>query len=146
MSRWLGFLLLTLCTNGNICGHYGKNELTETFKLSLLSVCDPIFVSDGNWKRYTIINGFFYFIVFKTDGKMGKMLPLIVYAVLTITVGLLSIRLPETNKRKLIATVHEAEGRWVSRFFLTKKKPIVQENRIELAQQTCIHCIWWKQC
>jgi hypothetical protein len=42
---------------------------------------------------------------------MGKMLPLIVYAVLTITVGLLSIRLPETNKRKLIATVHEAEER-----------------------------------
>ncbi|XP_056008131.1 organic cation transporter protein-like [Ostrea edulis] len=46
-----------------------------------------------------------------TDGKMGKMLPLIVYAVLTITVGLLSMRLPETNKQKLIETVHEVNER-----------------------------------
>ncbi|XP_056008132.1 organic cation transporter protein-like [Ostrea edulis] len=44
-----------------------------------------------------------------TDGKMGKMLPLIAYAVLTITVGLLSIRLPETNKQKLIETVKEVD-------------------------------------
>ncbi|XP_065929255.1 organic cation transporter protein isoform X2 [Magallana gigas] len=43
-----------------------------------------------------------------TDGKLGKMLPLIVYAVLTITVGLVSLRLPETNKRKLTETVEEA--------------------------------------
>ncbi|XP_056008133.1 organic cation transporter protein-like [Ostrea edulis] len=42
-----------------------------------------------------------------TDGKMGKMVPLIAYSVLTITVGLISIRLPETNKRKLMETVHD---------------------------------------
>ncbi|XP_061185482.1 organic cation transporter protein-like [Saccostrea echinata] len=44
-----------------------------------------------------------------TDGKIGKMLPLITYSVITIIVGLLSIQLPETNKRKLIETVEEVE-------------------------------------
>lgn len=47
-------------------------------------------------------------VIRQTDGKLGKMLPLIVYAVLTITVGLVSLRLPETNKRKLTETVEEA--------------------------------------
>ncbi|XP_011414351.3 organic cation transporter protein [Magallana gigas] len=41
------------------------------------------------------------------DGKMGKMLPLITYAVITIAVGLCSIRLPETNNRKLTATIQD---------------------------------------
>ncbi|XP_048755771.1 organic cation transporter protein-like isoform X2 [Ostrea edulis] len=44
-----------------------------------------------------------------TDDKVGKMLPLITYAVLSITVGLCSLKLPETNKRKLMETVGEIE-------------------------------------
>lgn len=46
---------------------------------------------------------------FQTDDKVGKMLPLITYAVLSITVGLCSLKLPETNKRKLMETVGEIE-------------------------------------
>lgn len=48
-------------------------------------------------------------ISLQSDGKLGKMIPLISYAVITITVGVCSIRLPETNNRKLMETVAEVE-------------------------------------
>lgn len=53
----------------------------------------------------SMVSPYLYDII---EGKVGRMLPLIVYAVLTITVGLVSLRLPETNKRKLIETMEEA--------------------------------------
>nr|XP_022308955.1 organic cation transporter protein-like [Crassostrea virginica] len=54
----------------------------------------------------SIISPYLYDV---SDGKLGKMIPLISYAVITITVGVCSIRLPETNNRKLMETVAEVE-------------------------------------
>lgn len=56
----------------------------------------------------SIISPYLYDVI---EGKMGKMLPLITYAVITIAVGLCSIKLPETNNRKLIATIGEVKIR-----------------------------------
>jgi flagellar biosynthesis/type III secretory pathway M-ring protein FliF/YscJ len=47
--------------------------------------------------------------VFQADGKLQKVLPLVIYGIVTIIAALLSISLPETRKRKLLEQVEDAE-------------------------------------
>ncbi|XP_048736778.1 organic cation transporter protein-like isoform X2 [Ostrea edulis] len=43
------------------------------------------------------------------DGKLQKILPLLIYGIVTIIVALLSLHLPETRKRKLLEQVEDIE-------------------------------------
>jgi OCT family organic cation transporter-like MFS transporter 4/5 len=50
-----------------------------------------------------------FFFSFQADGKFGKALPLIIFGGSTIIVALLSIKLPETNGRKLLENVKDVD-------------------------------------